>query len=167
MNVVNLEPRKAAAQDYDPAHLTTLSRAMASWFVRLDNSFFDVDDLSYKRSRVDIEQTAVIRFREEFPAVPLTSALLAAVLKRTIHTRHTVVDETILPWNGRVVCRPGDVRRKIIERGVATINAWKQPSYRRLGVTEAEFGVAGEFFDWFFTRAPEREMFLNWLAWSL
>jgi hypothetical protein len=27
--------------------------------------------------------------------------------------------------------------------------------------------VAGEFLDWFFTRPAEREMFLNWLAWSL
>lgn len=167
MTVTMLKPRLVAAQGFDPEHLTTLSRAMASWFVRLDNSFFDVDDLGHKRSRVDIEQTAMIRFREEFPDIPLNSALMSAVLKRTIHTRHTMVEETILPWNGRVICRPGDRRRIIVERGVATINAWKEPGYRRLGATEVGFGVAGEFLDWFFTREPEREMFLNWLAWSL
>jgi Family of unknown function (DUF5906) len=167
MNVVPIKPHAAATQGHDPEHLTILSRAMASWFVRLDNSFFDVDDLAHKRSRVDIEQTALIRFGEEYPDIPLTNALMTAVLKRAIHTRHNVVDETILPWNGRVICRPGDVRRFIVERGVATINAWREPAYRRLGVTDADFGVAGEFFDRFFTRAPEREMFLNWLAWSL
>lgn len=167
MNIINIQPQVAAAKGYDPEHLTILARAMASWFVRLDNSYFDVDDLGHKRSRVDIEQIAVIRFREEYPDIPLSSSLMSAVLKRTIHTRHTVVEETILPWNGRIVCLPGDVRRMVIERGVATINAWKEPDYRRLGVTDADYGVAGEFFDWFFTRAPEREMFLNWLAWSL
>lgn len=167
MNVVNLQPPKVAAPAYDPEHFAILARAMASWFVRLDNSFYDVDDLSHKRSRIDVEQTAIIRFREEFPAIPLSNALLAAVLKRTINTRHTVVEETILPWNGRVICRPGDPRRIIVERGVATINAWTTPAYRLLGETGSDFGVAGEFFDSFFTRAAEREMFLNWLAWSL
>ena len=167
MNVVNMQPRIVAAQGYDPEHLTILSRAMAGWFVRLDNSFYDVEDLSHKRSRIDIEQTAVIRFQEEYPAIPLSNALLAAVLKRTIQTRHTEVAETILPWNGRMICRPGDPRRIIVERGVATINAWTMPSYRKLGVAEAGTGVAGEFLHWFFTREPEREMFLNWLAWSL
>ena len=167
MTITQMKPHLVAAQGYNPDHFTTLSRAMASWFVRLDNSYFDVDDLGHKRSRVDIEQTAMIRFREEFPEVPLTNALMSAVLKRTIHTRHTEVTETILPWNGRVICRPGDCRRVIVERGVATINAWKQPNYRRLGVTEAGLGVAGEFLDWFFTRKPELDMFLNWLAWSL
>jgi len=140
---------------------------MASWFVKLDNSFYDVNDLGHERSRVDIEQPAVIRFSEEFPQIPLTNQLVGAVFKRTIHTRHTVVEEMVLPWNGREVCRPGDARRLIVERGVAMVNAWKEPAYRRLGVVEAESGVAGEFFDWFFTREAEREMLLNWLAWSL
>ena len=167
MTVTMMKPHIVAAQGFDPEHQTTLSRALASWFVRLDNSFFDVDDLVHKRSRVDVEHVAVIRFQEESPDIPLNNALLSAVFKRAIHTRHTVIDEAILPWNGRVICRPGDRRRIIVERGVATINAWKEPAYRRLAVADAGYGVAGEFFDWFFTRAAEREMFLNWLAWSL
>lgn len=167
MTILNIKPHVVAAQGYDPDHLTTLTRAMASWFVRLDNSFFDVDDLGHKRSRVDIEATTMIRFREEFSEIPLTNALMSAVLKRAIHTRHTTVEETILPWNGRLVCLPGDRRRIVVGRGVATINTWKEPGYRRLGVAEASLGVAGEFLDWFFTRKAEQEMFLNWLAWSL
>lgn len=167
MTVTNLKPHVVAAQGYDPEHLTTLSRAMASWFVRLDNSFYDVNDLGHKRSRVDVEQTAVIRFAQEYPQIPLSNQLVGAVFKRTIHTRHTVVDEMVLPWNGREVCRPGDARRIIVERGVAVVNAWKEPAYRRLGVVEADSGVAGEFLNWVFTRDAEREMVLNWLAWSL
>jgi hypothetical protein len=167
MTIVDMKPHVVAAQGFDPDHLTVLARAMASWFVRLDNSFFDVDDLGHKRSRVDIEQTTIIRFREEFPEIPLSSPLIAAVFKRAIHTHHTTVGETIPPWNGRLVCLPGDCRRIVVARGVATINTWKQPSYRRLGVAEGSMGVAGEFLDWFFTRKPEQEMFVNWLAWSL
>lgn len=167
MTITQIKPHVVAAQGYDPEHLTILSRAMASWFVRLDNSFFDVEDLGHKRSRVDIEQTSMIRFREEFPEIPLTNALMGAVLKRTIQTRHTTVSETILPWSGRVICSPGDLRRVIVHRGVATINVWKEPAYRQLGIAEAGLGTAGEFLDWFFTRAEEKTMFLNWLAWSL
>jgi hypothetical protein len=167
MNIVNIQPRSAAPQAYDPAHLTILSRALASWFVRLDNSFYDVDDIGHKRSRVDVEQTALIRFREEFPEIAISRELFAAVLKRTIQLRHTDVRETVLPWNGRVVCRPGNSSRILVDRGVATINVWTKPPYRDLRVNEADLGVAGEFLAWFFTRDPEREMFLNWLAWSL
>jgi hypothetical protein len=167
MTVTNLKPHVVAAQGYDPEHLTTLSRAVASWFLKLDNSFYDVNDLRHKRSRVDVEQTCLIRFAEEFPDIPLSNQLVGAVFKRAIYTRHTVVEEMILPWNGREVCRPGDARRIIVERGVATVNVWKEPAYRRLGVVEADSGVAGEFLDWFFTREAEREMFMNWLAWSL
>lgn len=167
MTVVDFKQHAAAARGYDLDHLTILSRAMASWFVRLNNNFYDVDDLTHKRSRVDIEQTAMIRFREEFPEIPFTNELITAVLKRVIYTRHTVVEETILPWNGNVISRPGDRKRIVVERGVATINTWREPNYRQLGMTEADYGVAGEFLDWFFTRKPEQEMFLNWLAWSL
>ena len=85
MTVTMLKPHVVAAQGYDPDHSTTLARAMASWFVRLDNSFFDVDDLGHKRSRVDIEQTAVIRFRDEFPAIPLI-AIVAIIVVASILT---------------------------------------------------------------------------------
>lgn len=167
MTIVNFKPLEVAAPAYEPEHLTLLCRAMASWFVRLDNSYYDVDDLTHKRSRVDVEAVALIRFKEEFPKVPLSNPLVAAVFKRVIHSRHTDVEETILPWNGRVVCRPGDSRCIIVDRGVATLNAWKEPDYRRLGVTEATLGVAGEFLDWMFPREAEKGMILNWLAWSL
>lgn len=167
MTVRDLKPHLVAAQGYDPDHLTRLCRAMASWFVRRDNSFYDVEDPGHKRSRIDIEHTAVIRFQGEFPDIQLNASLVTAVFKRAIHTRHTAIEETILPWNGRTVCRPGDPRRIVVERGVATLNAWSEPAYRRLGVTGQSFGVAGEFLDWFFSRPAEKEMFLNWLAWSL
>ncbi len=62
MTITHLKPHVVAAQGYDPEHLTTLARAMASWFVRRDNSFYDVDDRGHKRSRVDVEQTTMIRF---------------------------------------------------------------------------------------------------------
>ncbi|ATG49024.1 hypothetical protein CEW89_16475 [Celeribacter ethanolicus] len=147
--------------------VVTLSRALGSWFVRLDNSFYDVDDLTHKRSRVDIEQTAIIRFKEEYPHIELTNALIAAVFKRAINSRHTETSEMILPWSGRQVCRPGVADRILVERGVATLNTWSEPEYRTLRVNSADWGPVGEFFDWFFQRQEEKEMFLNWLAWCL
>lgn len=167
MNIINMKTPATAVKGYENEHYLTLVRAMSSWFVRLDNSFYDVDDLSHKRSRFDIEAISVARFSEEFADIPLIPALVADVFKRVIHTRHTDLSETIPIWNGRLVCRPGDARRVIIERAVATVNCWREPAYRRLGETGADLGVAGEFLDWFFTRAPEREMFTNWLAWCL
>ncbi len=167
MNVINLKPSTAVEKGYDQVHFCALVRAISSWFVRLDNSFYDVDDLAHKRSRVDVEMIAVARFSTEFAEIPMTNELIAAVLKRAIYTRHTDIYETIPAWNSRVVCHPGDNRRIIIDRGVATVNCWREPTYRRLGVADGDFGVAGEFLAWFFTREPEREMFLNWLAWNL
>jgi hypothetical protein len=51
--------------------------------------------------------------------------------------------------------------------GAVSINSWHYPAYRDLRVNEAEFGIAADFFRSIFPRAPEREMFLDWLAWCL
>ena len=167
MNVIEMKPREVAAPDYDPEHLTTLTRAMASWFVRCDNSFYDVEDLTRKRSRMDVELTALLRFRECYPEIILNKQLLGAVYKRAIQTRHDVAEEMIMPWNGRVVCLPGNPKRIVIANGVATINSWSLPRHRTLEVAPANSTVFDEFLEWIFPREAERAMFLNWLAWCL
>lgn len=167
MTIIPMKPLAMAAPVVNPDHLEVLSRALARWFVRRDNSFYDVEDLAHKRSRVDVETTAIHRFREDFPDIPLTNQLISAVFKRAIQTRHDQPEEMIMPWNGQVVCCPGNRQRIMIARGVATINCWTEPAYRTLAVAQPDYGTAGEFFDWMFPRRAEKDMFLNWLAWSL
>lgn len=161
------KPLKADALVTDINHVKTLSRALSSWFVRLDNSFYDVDDISHKRSRADVEHIAIIRFSEEFPEIPMTNMLHAAVIKQAITTRHTQIDEMIMPWSGSQVCQPGQKERILIDRGVATINTWREPEYRSLRINSSSCDIAKKFFDWFFQRPAEKEMFLDWLAWCL
>jgi hypothetical protein len=152
---LNKSPSDKVGAVHYPDHLTTLARVMASWFVRLDNNFFDLDDLAYMRSRTDVEQTSMIRFSDEFLEIPLTNPSLAAVPKQVIATRHTTVDETMLPWNGYGVCCPENSQRTILERGVAAFNAWKEPFFRQFKAAGANYGIAGEFLDWFFTTKSE------------
>ena len=157
MNVINITTTvPTGAVKLNPYDVARLAQAMASWFVRRDNKFYDIDDLVTKRSRNDIELVALNRFAAEFSEVELTNDLVKAVFRRSIEAKHTDMAESIAVWNGRTVALPGDSRRRIIERGVATINLWREPEYRRLGITENGFGVASEFFEWFRTRAISR-----------
>jgi hypothetical protein len=149
------------------ANRRRLAVALCSWFVRRDGKFYSVDNLNVALSNPDVKQIALERFRTEFPEIALKTDLVRDVFQRTIEVRHTQLDEVVAIWGGQRGCMPGTRERIVRRDGIATINTWVEPAYRRLGVEEADLGVVGEFFDWIFTRPNERDMVLDWLAWNL
>jgi hypothetical protein len=164
---MNVIPMRDPDRDQTKAHVTTLTRALCTWFVQRDCKFFDVTNLNTALSAKDVQRIAVARFRDEFGDVPQDSNILKAVFARAMGQTHNHAEETIAIWGGRRACLPGNPERIIVHRGVAAINTWSLPDYRRVGVTEADYGVAGAFFAWLLPREAEREMVLNWLAWNL
>lgn len=164
MNIINI---RAHEREPEPSLVSNLTKTLCSWFVRRDGKYYAIDNLSAAMSMPDLKIVTVQRFRSEFPEVPLTSELLKAVFKRSLEQTHTDPEETVAVWSGRRVCLPGNPKRIVLERGLASINTWSLPAYRRITTAEADFGVFGQFFDWVFPRAAERDMLLNWLAWCL
>ena len=163
MNVAKTENRPHA----NPDHVVTLSRAVASWYVRKDNKFFPSDRLTTKLSKEDVERACLIRMAQEFPEIELTQPLVMEVFTQTIVKRHTQLDQTIPVWDGTMNCSAGDDARYQWRDGSVSVNSWSKPGYRAIVPSNQPLNAIESFFDAIFARANEKAMFLDWLAWCL
>lgn len=144
-----------------------ISKAVSSWYVRKDSKYYEVERLNVKLSMEDVQRACIFRIQEGFGHLKPTRDTLKEVFQLTIDKKHSDADTSIPVWNGSIVCAPGNPERFVWDRGTVAINAWNKPSYRYLEGVESSFGLAGDFFDWFFTRKEEKEKFLDWLSWNL
>jgi hypothetical protein len=144
-----------------------LAAEFAQQFVRKDNKFFDVDYLGSALSRNDVEQMILNRIIEEFPEIELSSPLLKGLYLTLIQAQHSDRTRAIQVWNGHSVCLPSNPQRLFSERGAVAINVWSQPAYRGLKINSADADVIDEFLNYLFQTDAERELFVNWLAYSL
>ena len=153
--------------EFDQNHRIILSRAIASWFVRRDGKYYDIDNYTTKLSLPDVQAICIDRFADEFANIPLTNDLIRAAFKASFNTLNSPPDQRVGTWNGTVVSVPGCSERLIRHRGTISINVWTKPVYRTLGINAADYGCAAEFFSWIFPRDEERERALDWIAWNL
>lgn len=150
----------------NPEHIEKLTKAVCTWFVRKDSKFYEVENLTTKLSKDDVVRICLHRFREEYPEIEPDAATLKEVFRRAIDQKHAHQEQTIPIWNGGLACKPGLDGRFLRERGSVRVNTWVKPAYRDTSA-QATMGVAGEFFEALFLREPEREKFLDWIAWCL
>lgn len=163
MNVAEQEN----APRVNPEHVAILSRAVASWYVRKDNKFYPSDRLTTKLSKEDVERACINRMVAGFPEIKLTQPLVTEVFTKTIVKRHTQLDQTMPVWDGTMTCSMGDETRYLRRDGAVSVNSWTKPTYRTVVPSNQPLDPIESFFDVIFTRAEEKAMFLDWLAWSL
>jgi len=150
------------------AQIERLTAAISSWYVRRDSKFYDVDRPTVKLSKDDVQRACLIRFAEEIDGFdPSDREVLKQAFARAIDQKHGIPGQTIPVWDGSSSCDPGNTGPHISHRGVVALNTWRKPSYRKLDHVDADWGVAGEFFEVVLQRHEEREKFLDWLAWCL
>ena len=118
-------------------------------------------------SRDDIERIIIQRLKAEFPGNDLSDDVVRQLLQVLIKDIFVNPTTSIPIWSGSRQSMPGNPNRLVFERMAATINTWKKPDYRSLGVSEADWGPVKEYLEWTFPREAEREMLVNWLAWCL
>ncbi|SFO41368.1 hypothetical protein SAMN04487859_1461, partial [Roseovarius lutimaris] len=148
-------------------HRRELSRAIASWYVRKDNKYYRVDAPGVAISQPDVKQASFARIRREFPHIELDIDLLRAAFKVAFGLYPEDTSEAISPWSGRLVSRPGDSRRIMLEDGFATINLWRPPVYRDRRGNAADWGATGELLEWLIPDESTRRHVTDWIAWNL
>jgi len=166
MNVIPIHGKHPEPTTEDVAIRNQIAKAVSSWFVRRDGKFYDIDNLNVALSKPDVQRVCLFRIRDEYPEIQLASETLKAVFNLAIEKTHADHTRSIPVWNGRRQCHPANPQRIIHERGEAIINTWKRPAYRELSITDADYGIAGEFLEQLFPRDAEREMILDWLSWN-
>lgn len=152
---------------FDENDRITLSRAIASWFVRRDGKYYEIDNPTVPLALPDVQAACIERFREDHADIALSPDLLKATFKVTFSSVTAPAEERVGVWNGHTVSRPGCDDRLIRHRGMVSINAWSKPSYRDRRVNAADYGIAEDFFAWLFPRQRERDMVVDWVAWNL
>jgi len=151
---------------YNPSYDEIL-RLVSAWFVKKDNKFHDVNNLQTTYQAQDLKQVIVSRIKVLFPKLKLTNKDLKdfflVLLDPPISNANP--EENIPVWSGHTVSFPTNTQKISFSDGVATVNLWEYPAYRR------SKGIKGTAFDAFLAYVipdeAERTVFLNWLAWSL
>lgn len=158
-----VQPKGAARFDT----LTNILMTVAQWYVRKDGKYYDVEEPGPVFSRNDIERIIIQRLKGTYPDTKLSEDEIRQLLQVLI--RDIFVDPRVsIPiWSGLRQSQPGNPNRLSFKRMAATINTWRKPAYRQLANVPADWGPVKSYLDTTFTRASERELLVNWLAWCL
>jgi hypothetical protein len=151
---------------YNPSYDEIL-RLVSGWFVKKDNKFHDVNNLQTTYQAQDLKQVIVSRIKVLFPKLELTNKDLKdfflVLLDPPISNANP--ERNIPVWSGHTVSLPANTQKISFSDGVATVNLWEYPAYRRAkGVKGTAFE---EYLAYVIPNEAERVVFLNWLAWSL
>jgi integrase len=151
---------------YNPSYDEIL-RLVSGWFVKKDNKFHDVNNLQTTYQAQDLKQVIVSRIKVLFPKLELTNKDLKdfflVLLDPPISNANP--ERNIPVWSGHTVSLPANTQKISFSDGVATVNLWEYPAYRRAkGVKGTAFE---EYLAYVIPDEAERAIFLNWLAWSL
>ena len=151
---------------YNPS-IKEILRLVSGWFVKKDNKYHDVNNLQTTYQAQDLKQVIVSRIKVLFPNLTLTNKDLKefflVLLDPPISQANP--EENIPVWSGQTVCLPANTQKVFFKDGVATVNLWEYPAYRR---GKSAPGIAfDEFLSFVIPDEAERNVFLDWLAWSL
>ena len=151
---------------YNPS-IKEILRLVSGWFVKKDNKYHDVNNLQTTYQAQDLKQVIVTRIKVLFPNLTLTNKDLKefflVLLDPPISQANP--EENIPVWSGHTVCLPANTQKVFFKDGVATVNLWEYPAYRR--GKSAPGKAFNEFLSFVIPDEAERNVFLDWLAWSL
>ena len=157
------DPRSSYTKDDTEEVLQEVS----SWFVKKDNKYHDVDNLQTRYSPHDIKQVVVQRVYSTFPKFKLGPQGWMDFFKVLLDPKvNDLNPETSIPvWSGKRVCIPTNRQTVIFQDGMAVVNIWHTPKYRvGKSTTDNSFW---EFLEYVLPNQQDREIFTDWLAWSL
>lgn len=151
------------------ATIAEITQTIAQWYVRKNNKYYDVDIPGEVLSRDDVERVITQRLRVAFPGNEnLAPDVVRQLLQKVIRDMFVSPRESIPIWSGIRKSFPGNPDKLVFSPHMtATINTWKNPAYRSLGITDADWGPVEAFLEFMLPREEERDMVVNWLAWSL
>ena len=150
------------------ATLEEIVQTAAQWYVRKNNKYYDVDIPGEVLSRDDVERVIIQRLKTAFPGNDLPQDIVRQLLQRLIRDVFVSPRESIPIWSGVRRSAPGNPNKLMFsDHMTATINTWRYPEYRRIGVQDADWGPFEEFLDTMLPNEDEQAMILNWLTWCL
>ena len=151
---------------YNPS-IKEITRLVSGWFVKKDNKFYDVNNLQVSYTAQDLKQVIVNKTKVLFPELNLSKKDLGDFFRVLLDPPMTNAnpEENIAVWSGHTVFIPANNQKIFFKDGVVSINLWQSPNYR--GAVGVRGKALDEFLNYVIPVEAEREVFLDWLAWSL
>lgn len=144
-----------------------LCRDLASRYVRRENRYFQQDDPTNSITATDLKRAGLFEMQERHPDITITDELWRDVCQFAMETIHADRAQTIPVWDGRMECFPDTADGIVLRSGLATINTWSVPEYRKLGAGDADSALFDELLERVFPEALDRVYFKDWLSWCL
>ena len=164
---VDVFPPQPQPEEASFVTLENILKTIAQWYVRKDGKYYDVEEFGPGFSRDDVERIIVQRLKGAFPGKELSEDEVKQLLQVAIRDIFVHPTRSIPIWSGLRQSMPGNPNRLSFKRMAATINTWREPSYRRLEGVAPDWGPFEDFMEVTFTREDERQMLTDWLAWCL
>lgn len=153
--------------EYTRADADEVLRIVSSWYVKKNNAYHDVDNLQVKYQPHDIKQVIVQRMLETFPKWELSDQGWRDFMKILLDPPVNVMnpERSIPVWSGKRHFIPQNKQKIVFEKGTASINTWSPPAYR--SVEPQDSPAFNRFLEYVIPDQNERNVFLDWLAWTL
>lgn len=148
----------------DDLQVRVVSEAVAGQFVQSEEKYLHVDHLGRKLKYGDAVSIAKRIIEDRFPIEHESPETVKKIIKLVFSDSAT---HSIALWDGKTRCVPGNSNRVLRGRYMATINTWRQPEYRLLGVKDADMTMFNSFLKKTIIHKSDRILFLDWLSWSL
>ena len=140
---------------------------LSARFVRREMVFFEVEKLDKPIVRADLAIAVYTGVRAQFPNFEIGPEKLKALMDALTNNPTADPGLTIPVWNGRIETIPGNKERLKFDQGMYSVNAWKQPEFRKLRNVTPNMKVFDRFLSFIFKNTSEKEVFLDWLSWCL
>ena len=137
--------RVGPEQNYTKEDAGEVLRIVSSWYVKKNNAYHDVDNLQVKLQPHDVKQIIIQRMIEHFPNWRLSDQGWRDFFKLLLDPPVNQLNpEVSIPvWSGQRLFIPGNKQKIIFKNGMASVNTWQEPEYRKVAP------VASEAFDKF------------------
>jgi hypothetical protein len=141
-------------------------REAASWFLRADNRYFSLTNPSARLSHPDVLSLLPTMLADRLPEKLLTPKQRTSITYELLDGLPTDPSLAIGVWSGKSYSLPGNPSPRLYRDFMWDINLWKKPKYRDEKV-KADYGAFLPFLEYAIAGDLERDVILDWLAWSL
>lgn len=141
-------------------------REASSWFLKANNNFIYLGNHSARLAKEDVDTMLRTMLADRLPKKMLTPSQRPHVAGSVIDGGSEDPTLSIGVWSGKSYSLPGNPSPRLYRDFMWDVNLWQKPSYRD-EQAKADFGAFLPFLEYAIPGEQERNVLLDWLAWSL
>jgi hypothetical protein len=150
--------------------LNQVQRAVASWYVQMDNKFIDTRNKESRLGMPEINKMIPIRLAEAYPGNETVAKNASKLSAAAIFATGPDPRMSFGIYSGKAYPAPGNPSTRLFRQNMWDINTWHKPAYRNLAPTDFASGTPcafTEMLEFAISKAAERDLLLDWISWNL